>query len=62
MSESETHCPVCGEAGVKACVDEQGRELSYDHDGRPPYFDAKATAALDSMGRRARAESTSEGE
>ena len=31
-------CPTCGEVGVKACVDEQGRQLDYDHDGRPAFF------------------------
>jgi PHP family Zn ribbon phosphoesterase len=31
-------CPMCGEVGVKACIDEEGRELSYDHEGRPPFF------------------------
>lgn len=36
--EAPEACPVCGEVGVKACVDEEGRELNYDHEGRPPYF------------------------
>lgn len=37
MQQSAT-CPVCGKVGVKACVDAQGHELTYDHPGRPPFF------------------------
>jgi hypothetical protein len=35
---SDLACPACVEVGVKACVDEEGRELTYDHEGRPPFF------------------------
>lgn len=33
-----TCCPTRGSDGVKACVDARGRELSFDHDDRPPFF------------------------
>jgi hypothetical protein len=46
MSET-TRCPTCGSDGVTACVGLDGS----DHPGRPPFFDEKATAALDSMKR-----------
>jgi hypothetical protein len=40
MSEAgnDLRCPVCGEVGVRACVDDKGRELAVDHEGRPPFF------------------------
>lgn len=44
---SETACPTCGSDGVTACVGLGGA----DHEGRPPFFDASAAAALDSMRR-----------
>lgn len=31
-------CPVCGEVGVTACMDEDGGPLDVDHVGRPPFF------------------------
>ena len=31
-------CPVCGETGVNACINEAGELLNHDHIGRPPYF------------------------
>ena len=37
-AEKDARCPVCGEVGVKACVDSEGRELDHDHEGRPPFF------------------------
>lgn len=37
-TESDARCPVCGETGVRACVDADGREMDTDHAGRPPFF------------------------
>ncbi len=37
-AESETRCPVCGENGVRACIDESGDLLAFDHEGRPAFF------------------------
>lgn len=46
----DTKCPICGEDGVRACVDSDGNPLMYDHDGRPPYFQPW----VDALGRSAR--------
>jgi len=28
-------CPACGEAGVEACIDADGKEMRVDHEERP---------------------------
>ena len=34
----DMRCPTCGELGVRACVDTEGRLMDGDHEGRPPFF------------------------
>lgn len=47
LTEKDAACPTCGAVGVTACTGLDGA----DHPDRPPFFDAKATAALDIMAR-----------
>ena len=49
-NDSPTACPVCGSDGVTGCTTRDGA----DHQGRPPFFDEKAQAVLDSMNRARR--------
>lgn len=55
-ASSEAGCPVCGSRGMTACVGLGGK----DHAERRPYFDERATAALESMNRSARQEAAIE--